>query len=158
MCDADALRRERPREAVTGPLHQAHPGGRVGGSAHQCPLTAAGLTTSQFGALETLYYVGPLPAGRLAEKHLKSPNNFTVVITNLEKRGLVRREKAPHDRRVVMIELTDAGREVVQAIMPSYVRTVVGDLDRLTAAEQEQLADLLRKVGRAQRPADLGRT
>ncbi|MFC8964780.1 MarR family winged helix-turn-helix transcriptional regulator [Streptomyces sp. NPDC057094] len=122
------------------------------------PLTAAGLTTSQFGALETLYYVGPLPAGRLAEKHLKSPNNFTVVITNLEKRGLVRREKAPHDRRVVMIELTDAGREVVQAIMPSYVRTVVDDLDRLTAAEQEQLADLLRKVGRAQRPADLDRT
>lgn len=102
--------------------------------------------------------MGPLPAGRLAEKHLKSPNNFTVVITNLEKRGLVRREKAPHDRRVVMIELTDAGREVVQAIMPSYVRTVVDDLDRLTAAEQEQLADLLRKVGRAQRPADLGRT
>ncbi|MFF4553660.1 MarR family winged helix-turn-helix transcriptional regulator [Streptomyces sp. NPDC001422] len=122
------------------------------------PLAAAGLTTSQFGALETLYYVGPLPAGRLAEKHLKSPNNFTVVITNLEKRGLVRREKAPHDRRVVMIELTDAGREVVEAIMPSYVRTVVDDLDRLTAAEQEHLADLLRKVGRAQRPADLGRT
>ncbi|MET8412945.1 MarR family winged helix-turn-helix transcriptional regulator [Streptomyces sp. NPDC005195] len=119
------------------------------------PVTAAGLTTSQFGALETLYYVGPLPAGRLAEKHLKSPNNFTVVISNLEKRGLVRREKAPHDRRVVMIELTDAGREVVEAIMPSYVRTVVNDLERLTAGEQEQLADLLRKVGRRQHPADL---
>ncbi|MET7746448.1 MarR family transcriptional regulator [Streptomyces sp. NPDC005385] len=119
------------------------------------PLTAAGLTTSQFGALETLYYVGPLPAGRLAEKHLKSPNNFTVVISNLEKRGLVRREKAPHDRRVVMIELTDAGREAVEAIMPSYVRTVVDDLERLTAGEQEQLADLLRKVGRRQHPAAL---
>ncbi|MEU9139541.1 MarR family transcriptional regulator [Streptomyces sp. NPDC048404] len=114
------------------------------------PLTAAGLTTSQFGALETLYYVGPLPAGRLAEKHLKSPNNFTVVISNLEKRGLVRREKAPHDRRVVMIELTDAGREVVEGVMPTYVRTIVDDLDGLTAQEQEQLAGLLRKVGRAQ--------
>ncbi|MFH0176638.1 MarR family winged helix-turn-helix transcriptional regulator [Streptomyces cacaoi] len=114
------------------------------------PLTAAGLTTSQFGALETLYFLGPLPAGRLAEKHLKSPNNFTVVISNLEKRGLVRREKAPHDRRVVMIELTDAGRAEVERTMPSYVQTIVDNLEVLTAQEQEQLGKLLRKVGRAQ--------
>ncbi|MFF0598772.1 MarR family winged helix-turn-helix transcriptional regulator [Streptomyces antibioticus] len=112
------------------------------------PLLASGLTTSQFGALETLYHVGPLPAGRLAEKHLKSPNNFTVVISNLEKRGLIRREKSPHDRRVVMIELTDAGRAAVEETMPAYVRAIADDLDRLSVREQEQLAGLLRKVGR----------
>ncbi|MER5346428.1 MarR family transcriptional regulator [Streptomyces mirabilis] len=114
------------------------------------PLTTVGLTSSQFGALETLYFLGPLPAGRLAEKHLKSPNNFTVVISNLEKRGLVSREKAPHDRRVVMIELTDAGRAEVERTMPAYVQTIVDNLEVLTAREQEQLGELLRKVGRAQ--------
>ncbi|MFE3543888.1 MarR family winged helix-turn-helix transcriptional regulator [Nocardia sp. NPDC059177] len=113
------------------------------------PVLAAGLTSSQFGALETLYFVGPLPAGQLADKHLKSPNNFTLVITNLEKRGLVRREKAPNDRRVVLIELTPAGREIVEATMPSYVQAIVTDLDVLTPAEQDQLAALLRKLGRA---------
>lgn len=112
------------------------------------PVAAAGFTPSQFGALETLYYVGPMPAGRLAEKHLKSPNNFTVVISNLEKQGLVRRERSPHDRRVVLIELTDEGRRAVEQTMPDYVEAITSDLSRLTAEEQEQLAALLRKVGR----------
>jgi MarR family 2-MHQ and catechol resistance regulon transcriptional repressor len=113
------------------------------------PIAAAGLTTSQFGALETLYHLGSLPAGQLAEKHLKSPNNFTVVISNLEKRGLVRREKAPHDRRVVLVELTPKGRALVEQAMPAYVGAIVADLDVLTPGEQVELAALLRKLGRA---------
>lgn len=107
----------------------------------------AGLTTTQFGALETLYHVGALRAGQLAEKHLKSPNNFTVVIANLERRGLIRREMSAQDRRVVLVDITDAGRALVEAVMPEYVRTIVDDFAVLTASEQRELAALLKRLG-----------
>lgn len=116
-------------------------------------LTEAGLTTSQFGALETLHHLGPMTAGKLAEKHLKSPNNFTVVLSNLEKLGLVRRERDEKDRRLVWVSLTDAGREKVESILPPYFDAITRDIGVLTAQEQRQLAELLRTVGTGRRAA-----
>jgi Transcriptional regulators len=116
-------------------------------------IARAGLTGSQFGVLETLYHLGPQMSGQLAQKHLKSANNFTVVIDNLEKQGLVRRERdARRDRRVVMVHLTDAGREKIAAALPGHVRAVVEDLAVLTPEEQEQLGALLRRLGRQEPP------
>lgn len=115
------------------------------------PMLEAGLTWSQFGVLETLFHLGPLMSSQLAEKHLKSPNNFTVVIDNLEKHGLVRRERDTRDRRVVMVHLTDEGRERIARALPCHVRAVVTDMQVLTPDEQEQLGALLRRLGRQEK-------
>jgi MarR family transcriptional regulator, 2-MHQ and catechol-resistance regulon repressor len=113
-----------------------------------CAIATAGLTPSQFGVLETLYHLGPLMVSQLAEKHLKSPNNFTTVIDNLERQGLVRRERDQQDRRVVRVHLTDAGRDrVAHALLP-FVQSVVATMQPLTADEQHQLAHLLRRLGK----------
>ena len=118
-------------------------GERTGRSA-----AAAGLTPSQFGVLETLYHLGPLMVGQLAQKHLKSPNNFTTVVDNLEKQGLVRRERDQEDRRVVMVHLTDVGRCRIERVFPQHVQAVVADMQVLTPKEQEQLGELLRRLGK----------
>ncbi len=115
------------------------------------PILAAGLTPSQFGVLETLYHLGPLMVSQLADKHLKSRNNFTVVVNNLEKQGLVRRERSDEDRRAVWVHLTEAGQERIGRIIPDHVRAVVQDLEVLTAEEQEQLGTLLRRLGRQEK-------
>jgi MarR family 2-MHQ and catechol resistance regulon transcriptional repressor len=112
------------------------------------PILEAGLTPSQFGVLETLYHLGALMPSQLAEKHLKSRNNLSVVIDHLERDGLVRREKCAGDRRAQWIHLTDAGRERITAVLPKYVATTVQECAALTADEQEQLAGLLKKLGR----------
>ncbi len=112
------------------------------------PMTAAGLTPSQFGVLETLYHLGPLLVSQLADKHLKSRNNFTIVVDNLEKQGLVRRERSSEDRRAVWVHLTEAGREKIEQIIPEHVQVVVQDMEVLTAQEQEQLGALLRRLGK----------
>ena len=78
------------------------------------PVIAAGLSPSHFGVLETLYHLGPLKVSELADKHLKSHNNFTVVIDNMEKQGMVRRELQLEDRRVVMVHWTDEGRQKIE--------------------------------------------
>lgn len=112
------------------------------------PMTAAGLTPSQFGVLETLYHLGPLMVSQLADKHLKSRNNFTVVVDNLEKQGLVRRERSSEDRRAVWVHLTDAGREKIERVIPEHAKAVAVDMEVLTAEEQEQLGVLLRRLGK----------
>src|SRR6266702_4591444 len=68
-------------------------------------LLAPKLTISQFGVLEALYHKGPLCQKEIAVKILKSTGNITLVIDNLEKQDLVRRERDNEDRRFLTINL-----------------------------------------------------
>src|SRR5512134_1064887 len=63
--------------------------------------TIGDLTWSQFAVLEALYHLGHMTQGEISAKVLKSGSNMTTVIDNLERDGLVRRERDADDRRVV---------------------------------------------------------
>jgi len=110
-------------------------------------FTAAGLTVSQFGVLEALYHGGPLCQRDLAKKILKSTGNITMVIDNLEKRQLVQRERDAEDRRFITIKLTGSGRDLIASIFPRQVAAILAEMESLTAAEQEELGRLCRKLG-----------
>jgi len=105
------------------------------------------LTASQFGALEALYHLGTLAQVELSRKLLLSTANITTVLQNLEKRSLICRERDPNDQRVVRVSITEEGRQLVTAILPSHVATIVQDLSVLTPHEQETLGALCRKLG-----------
>lgn len=113
-------------------------------------LKADGLTVSQFGVLEALYHLGPLCQTDLAGKILKSTGNLTLVIDNLERSGLVERQRDTVDRRFVSVHLTPAGHELISRIFQPHVAGVVETMSALTADEQEELAALCRKLGLAQ--------
>lgn len=114
-------------------------------------LRAQGLTSSQFGALEALYHLGPMCQTELAGKILKSTGNLTLVIDNLERSGLVERQRDTVDRRFVSVHLTPAGQELIGRIFHPHVRGVVETMSALSADEQDELARLSRKLGLAQR-------
>jgi MarR family 2-MHQ and catechol resistance regulon transcriptional repressor len=109
------------------------------------------LTPSQFGILETLYHLGPLCQGQVSSKLLKSTGNVTLVLDNLEKRGLVRRVRDTEDRRMVKIYLTPAGEDQIRRIFPKMVATIVSELSILTAEEQAELGNLCRILGKNSR-------
>jgi MarR family 2-MHQ and catechol resistance regulon transcriptional repressor len=111
-------------------------------------LGSSDLTPSQFGVLETLFHLGPLTSSQLAEKHLRSRNNLSVVIRNLERDGLVVRKTCPMDRRAHWIELTDAGRNKISQLFPIFLRGLVKECGVLEPSEQAVLRDLLKKLGR----------
>src|SRR5690242_14958493 len=119
---------------------------RLGGT-----LAEAGLTESQFGTLEALYHLGPLHQRELGAKLLRSSGNVTMVVDNLEKRGLVRRERGVEDRRFVTVHLTDAGRRLIARLFPRHAARIVAEMSALTPAEQDELGRLCRKLGRAER-------
>lgn len=105
------------------------------------------LTVSQFGVLEALYHLGPLSPGQLCDKILRSTGNMTLVIDNLEKRALVKRMPNLDDRRSVLVELTAEGTDLIEAILPTHIATVIEEMSILSHDEQLQLASLARKLG-----------
>jgi MarR family transcriptional regulator, 2-MHQ and catechol-resistance regulon repressor len=109
------------------------------------------LTPSQFGILETLFHLGPLCQGEVSSKLLKSTGNVTLVLDNLEKRGLVRRVRETDDRRMVKIFLTPSGEDLIRRIFPQMVAAIESELSILTEEEQAQLGNLCRVLGKNSR-------
>src|SRR5512134_4152466 len=99
--------------------------------------TIGDLTWSQFAVLEALYHLGHMTQGEISAKVLKSGSNMTTVIDNLERDGLVRRERDENDRRVIHVHLTEAGSGKVEAVLPGHVAALVDEFSILTVKEQE---------------------
>jgi MarR family 2-MHQ and catechol resistance regulon transcriptional repressor len=111
------------------------------------PISSIDLSISQFGVLEALHHLGPLYQKDLAKKTLKSTGNITMVVDNLEKRGLVERLRDEEDRRHYFVRITAAGKKLITSFFPGHVARIVREMNTLTKAEQEELGKLCRKVG-----------
>jgi MarR family 2-MHQ and catechol resistance regulon transcriptional repressor len=112
-------------------------------------ITEAGLTTSQFAVLEVLYHAGPLCLTEIAHKILTTGGNLTLVVNNLEKRGLVQRKQSANDRRFFSLHLTPKGKNLIAEIFPKQAAEITRVIAALSAEEQEELARLCKKLGRA---------
>ena len=82
---------------------------------------------------------GPRNLSELAEKQAVSLPTMSTSISALVARGWVTRVRAPHDRRMVMVELTPVGRRALNHIMGSVETRVGRLLASLSAAECDQL-------------------
>jgi len=101
--------------------------------------TIGDLTYSQFAVLEALYHLGPMTAGEVSQKVLKSGSNMTLVIDNLERDA--------QDRRVIRVHLTEAGSHKLEDVVPGHIAALVEEFSVLSASEQETLGALCKKLG-----------
>src|SRR4029077_15473879 len=113
-------------------------------------LEEEGLTLGQFAVLEALYHVGPQYLGDLARRILTSSGNLTLVIDNLQRRGLVKREQQGKDKRFVLATITPAGARLIARIFPAHAARITEIMSRLTPEEQDQLGGLSRKLGKGE--------
>ena len=114
-------------------------------------LAESELSDVQWSVVDALYHLGhlgPMTAGTLLGKLTTSGGNLTKVLDNLEKRGIVERARGRKDKRQVQVNLTTGGRVLVRGLLPSYVNAATQRLSVLTAAEQDELARLCKKLGR----------
>lgn len=108
-------------------------------------IKKSGLTTAQFGVLEALYNKGDLRICEIIEKILTTSGNITVVIKNLEKDGLVKKNLDPKDKRSTIISITDKGKEIIEDILPNHLENISEIFSILTEEEQITLKNILRK-------------
>jgi MarR family 2-MHQ and catechol resistance regulon transcriptional repressor len=110
-------------------------------------MAEAGLTISQFGVLEALLHKGPLCQKDIAAKILKSTGNITLVIDNLEKRSIVKRERGTTDRRYLTVHLTREGRELITDTFAKVEQAITAEMSVLTDDELQTLGALCKKLG-----------
>lgn len=80
-----------------------------------------GLTSSQFDVISTLGNTPGMTFNKLAEKTLTTKGELTGIIDRLEKKGLVRREVPPEDRRSFLAVLTPEGEKVFDETFPAHI-------------------------------------
>jgi DNA-binding MarR family transcriptional regulator len=101
------------------------------------------LTLTQLSCLATIGREGPLPLGELAGRENLSPPFITKIVTKLEEDGLVGRAAVAQDRRVSLVSVTPAGRELLDQIRSARTMYLNQRLASLSPKEQADLAAAL---------------
>ncbi|GHP01011.1 MarR family transcriptional regulator [Reticulibacter mediterranei] len=89
------------------------------------------------------YRLSPSALFRLT---MVTSSTMTNRIDRLEEKGLVRRVPDPEDRRGLLVELTEQGRELIDTVLPAHVANEERILKALSKEEQHTLATLLGKL------------
>jgi DNA-binding MarR family transcriptional regulator len=112
---------------------------------------ASGLVLSALADAES-----PMPPHKIAERLIISRATVTGLIDSLERRGYVRRCPHHSDRRMLLVEVTDTGRQVADAFRPIVHAHQRLWLDVLSDDEQRRLVDSLRQVQASLMDSDMG--
>lgn len=105
-------------------------------------LREHGLTPAQYNILRILRGEGtPLPILEIAGRTVTVVPGITGLIDRLEKTELVKRERSKSDRRVVYVEITQAGLDMLSKLDEPVVET---ERTLLACLEREELSELIR--------------
>jgi DNA-binding MarR family transcriptional regulator len=116
---------------------------------HDETLDQLDLNMSDWHVLTALHWAGEpyrRKAGELARHADLTTGAMTSRLDALEKEGLVRRLRDPADRRTVVVELTEKGRQKHEQAMGIQAQKESLLAEALTDREKEQLNGLLRRV------------
>jgi DNA-binding MarR family transcriptional regulator len=109
-------------------------------------MKASGLTSSQRIVLQTLARNGGLAPGAIAREVSLSQPTVTVLLDRLEQRGLVSRQRSQTDRRSVVVEISDAGRQCLADAPPALQSGFLKSFGELADWEQLMLIASLQRV------------
>lgn len=107
-----------------------------------------GIATSEFAVLEALYHKGKLTVQQISNAVLINSGSITYVIDKLEDKNFIERKHCKEDRRVVHIEITDAGKEFMDDIFPKHQKTIEEIFEDISTDEKQLIIDILKRVGR----------
>ncbi|OGB88954.1 MAG: hypothetical protein A3G35_17135 [candidate division NC10 bacterium RIFCSPLOWO2_12_FULL_66_18] len=82
-----------------------------------------GVSISQCHILDVLAEEGDLTMQQLAKRMFKSVSTMTRVVSQLVRRGYVKRHQDPEDRRIVHVSITPQGKAIVAAINRDLIET-----------------------------------
>ena len=82
-----------------------------------------GITEQQWRVLRVLSEVDALPLGELADATLITAPSLVGVVDRLQIAGLADRRPAARDRRLVLVFMTQAGRERLDRLLPEVANT-----------------------------------
>jgi DNA-binding MarR family transcriptional regulator len=114
-------------------------------TSHQA-LAPWDITPSHLRALRVLSHQGVMRLSELSDHLHIAARSTTEVIDGLESRGLVQRQSDPGDRRATLVEVTEHGASVLDAIRAARGTEAERLFGRLSPTDRAHLARILRKL------------
>ncbi|MEV8254824.1 DNA-binding MarR family transcriptional regulator [Salinibacterium amurskyense] len=109
-------------------------------------LSEHNLSWTAFVVLWVTWIWEPIETRQIALEGGFSKATLTGVLTTLERRGWLTRERSDTDGRLVVVKLTDRGRELMTELFPAFnlqEQAVTGPVD---PERREELAEMLRLI------------
>lgn len=103
---------------------------------------------SDFAVLELLLNKGPACVNEIGKKVFLTSGSITAALDRLEKRGYVKRESDPDDRRAKQISLKAKGRKLIRSAFDEHKLAMEEAVSTLSAPERRTLIKLLKKLGK----------
>lgn len=116
---------------------------------------SAGLTAPQLMVLQTLERNGPQTIGDIARAISLGQATVTTIVTRLENRGYLIREKSARDRRRVYVSLTAAGRKILATAPTPLQEKFVVQYERLENWEKSMILTSLQRVAQMMGASDI---
>ena len=107
-----------------------------------------GLAEAEFRVLTTLFSQpeGVAHPSDLCARASQSPANMSRISDALVSRGLITRVSSVHDRRRMVLRITEEGEEFVRQLLPKLHQPLRRMLKNFPEAEQRQLAAQLKRL------------
>ena len=109
-------------------------------------LRRADLTLARLDVLAVLSNFGPMSQQTLADHLLVTKGNVVGLIDKLSARGLVDRHASKTDGRVNLLQVTAAGKKMVDRVMPRQMQLIAGLMKPLSRREAAALEALLTRL------------
>jgi len=105
-----------------------------------------GLTGPQLVILQEISNLGEVTAGEIARAVSLSQATLTGILERMEKRGLLSRRRSKHDKRRVMVNITDSGKKVLDDAPPLMQEEFVDGFSSLQEWEQNMILSALQRL------------
>lgn len=107
-----------------------------------------GVSDTDFRVLEALVHKGPLSVNTIGPKVYLTPGSISVAVDRLLERGLVSRVASSDDRRVRMVALTKAGKDLIVPIFRKHAAEIAKMFSDASLKELQILEVVLKKTGK----------
>lgn len=104
------------------------------------------LTYEQSGLIIAMWHHEGSNQQGIADHLLKEKSSTLRLLDSLEEKGIVRREKDPHDRRNKLIFLTDSGKEILDKLLElndENIQKIFFGLDNSNLEELEKIMGMM---------------
>ncbi|QAV71431.1 MarR family transcriptional regulator [Salinibacterium sp. UTAS2018] len=109
-------------------------------------LSEHNLSWTAFVVLWVTWIWEPIETRQIALEGGFSKATLTGVLTTLERRGWLTRERSETDGRLVVVKLTDRGRELMTELFPAFNQQEQAVAGPVAPERREELADMLRLI------------
>lgn len=122
----------RARERVMGPIRAL--------------LSGADMTEQQWRVLRVVEESGPIDPTQIAEQACLLLPSLTRILQKLEEKQLISRTRDQEDRRRQVVEITEAGAQVIADNIDASLELIDRTRQRMGAERYEALLDLLNEL------------